>query len=95
MTTPKKRDTSQQVTLFKDHPKISQWEIDKIHAEAVEEIAVLDSLLQMGGRATLDQLKRLIPSIQRAMINKALLRQKDAGNVIMRIYRRRKYWELT
>jgi len=95
MTTPKKTGPKPAITLFRNHPKIDTKIIQRIHIEAGEEIAVLYKLQEMGGKATSYQLKRKIPALTRATIEKALHRQKDAGNVALGWERGRLIWELS
>lgn len=94
MTIPKKRGSKPTVTLFKSHPKIDTKIIERIHIEAGEEIAVLDVLQELGGKASTYQIKRKIPTLTKVKIEKALKRQLGAENVRLVWECRRLVWEL-
>jgi len=94
MTTPKKRGPKPKISMFRDHPKFETRIINQIHAEAVEEITVLDILQGMGGVATTEQLKREIPTLTKVTIDQALKRQREAGNVKLGWDKCKLVWEL-
>lgn len=95
MTTFKRNPSRRsRVTVFRNHPEIDQETIAGIYVEAMEEVAVLDKLREMGGRKSTAQLARRIPMMTKPEIEAALQRQRSVGNVVMFWERSRFVWEL-
>lgn len=94
MATSKRKPRQPKITIFRNHPKIEQRIVDQLQQEAIAEIRVLDQLQLMGGKGSTTGLKRRIPELTKIEIEKALQRQKDAGNVVLGWERARLVWEL-
>jgi hypothetical protein len=86
------RKSKPRLTLFK-HSKVDAQTLERIYWEAWEEIAVLDRLESLGGKATVLGIARGSGMTQK-VVQAALKRQAVAGNVRRSWERMRIYWEL-